>query len=277
MKMANMLFIRIFFLVFIFGLGSVALINYIFDPLQYYRFSENKPLDDNDRWQVAAFIRNFPFDQVILGSSMTQNFSLDLTKNALDTHPIRLSISGLPIQEQIIVLNTAINTGKVKSVIWGFDRFYLEYEKGQFQSSFPIDLYKQNLKGHLSYLLNMHSLSSIRSLLTDKIKGRIRNSELESYNSWHDKSVFSKNNVMKLYSETENQEIIPSNQPLSESKIKLEYFKKLKQKIENFDRDVLSVIAKNPQIQFHIFYPPYSLAYQKKMLKVPFSSGMMLL
>lgn len=256
-------FVKTFFQCFIAGILMIAFMNYICDPLQYYRFSANKSLNGNDRWQVAGFIRSFDFNQVVIGTSMTQNFSLEALKNIFHTKPIRLSVAGLSIQEQSIILRSAIKTGKVKSVIWGIDRNYLNYEHGKFDTTFPLEIYRQGLQGHLQYLLNVSTLSStVKYLSRLAIMDQHDKSDLEYYNAWHRDAHFSREIVLKLFNESLPK--IDLNQLKVHLKLDQNAFKNaMAREIKNFQQDILDIIQQHPDIHFYIFYPPYSLAYYK--------------
>lgn len=255
--MLNKLFLSVFLIVIIFGISAVVGINYFNDPLQYYRYSPYQTLNVNDRWQVAGFIRSFDFDAIILGTSMTQNFSLKLIEKVMHCKPIRLSVAGLSIQEQAIILKASIKTKKVKTVIWGIDRTYLNYEAGKIQRSFPVELYNQPLLGHVNYLINMSTTHvSIKNMIKRPINHQ-EHSDLEHYNSWQENFVFSKNVVLKQY-----QEAI-SKISLQKTEAKHTKLQSNETQIKNFERDVLQIIIDNPDIRFYVFFPPYSLAHHK--------------
>ncbi len=258
------IFVSLYFKILMGGLILVVLMNFCCDPLQYYRHSPDKKLNGNDRWQVAGFIRTYDFEQIVLGTSMTQNFSLEQLKKEMKMKPIRLSVAGSTIQEQSIILRAAIKTGKVKSVIWGIDRGYLKYTKGKVAPTFPKELYEQTYLGHLNYLMNLNTVSSsIKYLSRFKQKEM---SDYEHYNAWYQEAEFSKEIVLKLFNDSIKG--FAQNQALDKIKITLnederEFYQTMNGQIHNFEQDVFTIIKQNPQIEFHLFFPPYSLAYYK--------------
>lgn len=228
------------------GLMVVALTNFVIDPLQYYRRNTNYPLYCNDRWQVASFIKNFSFDTIILGTSLTQNFSLGQINKTMRANPIRLSIAGATIAEQLLVLKSAIKSGKVKTVIWGIDRpyFYDSQELSVFR--IPIFLYQNSLSSHFRYLINLDVLSHSLRVINSSSSA---DADLDKYNTWGEKELFSKEAIKKLYKETIGKAKKPCKLNIDAGKKYLEEIKKL--------------IVANPQIKFTIFFPPYSVAFQK--------------
>ncbi len=240
-------FIKYFFLAFFSVISACVICNLVVDPLQYYRRNTAYPLYGNDRWQVASFIYNFSFDTAIIGTSLTQNFSLSNIKEKLGGTPIKLSMAGALIPEQILVLDTAIKSGKLKKVIWGLDRSYF-YSHKDMSNSMPIFLYKRRVDAHIKYLANLDILIHSLRVLFGKTPTDSREA-LESYNSWWETAVFSKNIVLKLYEDA-----------LMESGKKSG---SICNKKEELFRSILTIVHMHPEIEFIFFFPPYSLAHHK--------------
>lgn len=245
-------FIKYFFLAFFSVIGTCIICNLLIDPLQYYRRNTSYPLYGNDRWQVASFIYNFSFDTAIIGTSLTQNFSLSNIKEKLGGTPIKLSIAGAIIPEQILVLDSAIKSGKLKKVIWGIDRSYF-YSSKDASGSMPVFLYHRHLDAHIRYLANLDILSQSLRILFEKSP---RNSEetLESYNSWWERTIFSKNITLKLYKEALTEKRERSESIYGTGR---ELFSK-----------ILATTRNHPEIEFIFFFPPYSLAQHKKEYQI---------
>ncbi len=251
------------------GLFFIMMVNFLSDPFQFYRFSPSKELDGYDRFQVAGFIKNFKYDQVILGTSMTQNFSLNYIKDKLGTDPIRLSLAGATVQEQSEALQAAIKTGKVKTVIWGVDQCYLSYEQGKFDETFPIDIYRNNYRGHFQYLMSKNifftSVRRIRQKFSNKVfevfmsnrKKPYSSMTLENYNHWHHDYKFSKEIILKDFNKR-----IKEQTKIVSSAIEEDIVAQVNV-VSNFKRDVVDIVKDNPNISFTVFFPPYSLAYHK--------------
>lgn len=243
-------FIKYFILTFFSVTFGCVICNFIVDPLQYYRRNLAYPLYENDRWQVAAFIRSFPFDTVLVGTSMTQNFSLENVREQLGSSPIKLSIAGATIPEQITVVKAAIKSGKAKKIIWGIDRYFFHDSKNALNAEFPLALYEGKISAHLKYLLNLDMLSqSVKLILgsTGVNFLKLPQQELETYNFWCKDANFSKAAVLQEYKNT--------------------LLKKKKARDHGGRRTVLksfiALILSHPEIEFILFFPPHSLAWYK--------------
>lgn len=240
-----------YFMLTLFSLTATCVIcNFIVDPLQYYRRNFAYPLYENDKWQVAAFIKSFSFDTAIVGTSMTQNFSLENIRKKLGGAPIKLSISGATIPEQLIVVKAAIRSGKLKKIIWGIDRCYFYSSKNAFTGEMPMALYERHLSAHAKYLLNLDMLShSLRIILQNANMNflKLAPQELETYNSWWQKSHFSKSVVLQAYNSALTKKKLPPDS------------RETSEVLESF----LRLIHSHPEVEFILFFPPYSLAYHK--------------
>lgn len=245
-------FIKYFLLAFFSVISTCVICNFLVDPVQYYRRNITYPLYCNDRWQVACFIHNFSFDTAIIGTSLTQNFSLGNIKEEIGGNPIKLSIAGATIPEQLLVVNSAIKFGKLKKVIWGIDRSYF-YSRIGMRDSMPISLYTRRVDAHIKYLANLDILAQSLRVLFGKTTTNPEET-LEFYNSWWKTTIFSRNIVLKLYEDLLEEKINPRD---STSNRKEELFS-----------NILTIVNMHPEIEFIFFFPPYSLAYHKKEYQV---------
>lgn len=241
-------FIKYFFLAFFSVIGACIIFNLAVDPLQYYRRNTTYPLYGNDRWQVASFIYNFSFDTAIVGTSLTQNFSLCNIKEKLGGTAIKLSIAGAMIPEQLLVIDSAIKSGKLKKVIWGIDRSYF-YSRKDVKDSMPVFLYERRMDAHIKYLANLDILAHSLRILFGKTPTDPQKA-LETYNCWWETAVFSKNIILKLYETT-----LTEKRKGSDSRYN---------KREELFSNILTMVHMHPEIEFIFFFPPYSLAHHKK-------------
>ena len=124
---------------------------YISDPYSLFHrpwFSKDK-IYDNFRIQDYGLIKYESFDSLILGTSMLQNASADEATEKLKHDYVNLSFAGGSFYERLLVLNFALKTKKIKSVILSLDNhfgeehliqntFYPELYLGQFVVKFKI-------------------------------------------------------------------------------------------------------------------------------------------
>ncbi len=188
----------------IFILSWCALIVFI-DPIHYFRLNNKISLYPHTRWQNAGIIKHIPFDSIVIGTSMTQNFDLKQISSLLNCHCVSLALPGCDVQEQLVVLKKAIESKKLKTIIWAIDRWCLGYKKDSFRASFPVELYQNQYKGVARYLFSFEMFKSAAyKLFKYYILGKAPlniDEELQKENMWfrYERLNFSKSAVMKEY------------------------------------------------------------------------------
>jgi hypothetical protein len=240
-------------------LSSVILvfINFIIDPFQVYRKSTfHKAIFMKGFYLNAGLIKTYDYDSVSIGSSMTQNFIIKELKDNLGWEkPIKLPVSGGRIEEHYTVLRSAINTGKVKNVLFGLDIFSLSRNENRL----PKYLYDEVVLNDYKYLYSIDTLK--RSLTYPFLHLTIpSNHPRLNYNlmfQWqhnYSEKDFSEKKVIKQFA---NNSINLDNNKDSNNIIKT--------RMLNFKKYVLELVQDNPNINFTFFYPPYSILSYKSM------------
>ena len=102
-------------------LGTVAVFNYAVDPLQFFRvYAWGRPFFfPDERYQRPGIARNYPYDTVILGNSLSENFRPSFVDRHTGWRTVNLAVSGGYAYEQHRLLDVALAIGKTKRVIWG--------------------------------------------------------------------------------------------------------------------------------------------------------------
>lgn len=226
-----------------------ALITYIVDPLQFYHkpFGYPPVFSNEQRYQNPGLARNYDYDTIIVGTSMTENFLPSEVDKALGAHTLKLSIRGSTADEQFKIAKLAIETGKVKQVLWGLDYFALKTGDQEEAGDFPDYLYDDNKLNDFRYLLNYSVYDQFFKGIMKQIKGSPSQS-LENLYNWNDSVRFGKKLVLKDYEQAGVSEAYfgLNEEPLDVIK-------------ENFNTRVLSLVKAHPEVKFIVYYPPYSV------------------
>lgn len=253
------MFVKRFFILSALLLLSAALLNRAVDPFQLYHYDPDarlwSPASDGlaERLQVAGLIRSFPFDEILMGSSMVQNTSLGALKDHFHRRPIRLAMRGSTIAAQSLALESALAKGKVKHVIWGLDQEFFHYDETNRFEHTPVEAFKNSPKLFLSYLLNLRVLAYSLLTLKDRILKKAPLVTLENFGHWDHSFEFSKEIVLSVY-ENRLKSVKKIDGPCD---ISLPF--------QNFQNDVLRLARLYPDVEFSLFFPPYSLAYYKML------------
>lgn len=148
----------------------VSFIVYV-DPFQIFHKSyiADMGLSYNQRYQNAGLINSYladadaKYDSVMIGTSLSENFSGDIAAKALVWHKtLRLFVSGGTQKELAMTLEHALNTQRVQHVLWELNpRTYSVDDSSLVMSRhllFPSYLYNKNYFDDLRYVFNIDTL-----------------------------------------------------------------------------------------------------------------------
>ncbi|MDD2829424.1 MAG: hypothetical protein PHW18_07625 [Sulfuricurvum sp.] len=249
-----------FILLSILTLSIVGSINFILDPLQQYRKAHfYKPIYDNERYLNPGLAKTYEYNQVIIGSSMTENFILSDAKEILGFNkPIKFCMSGATAYEIKIMLDSAYQHRKIDSVIYGVDLFSFTGETTRLfdgEGSLPFYLYDNNRLNDYRYLLSFDTLKFfVDSFVLPKPEVMF---DLNRMYQWQHKSNeddFNGTDRLDEWSEKYG-----FNPDYSKSEFTLKALK------ANIDTNLIPLIQNHPETTFYLFYPPYSILAFKDM------------
>jgi len=250
-------FLVTFLSVVVLLLATVAAFNFAVDPFQFF----HKPVlyrpayfPGFQRYQNVGLARNYHYDTVIIGSSVTENFYPSHVNRALHVNALKLSISGSTAHEQALILDQAIATGQVKNVLWAIEPSSFSFgPKGvrDDQAPFPYYMYRWPRALNIEYLL---AVETIRNALV-VLKGHGEH-DLETLETWDRRLGFSAFHVLRAWNgrcEHFTRKFTAAALPGPPS------LRAMEQSIED---NLIRVIRDNPRVNFWLFFPPYSiLAY----------------
>ncbi|NLL77817.1 MAG: hypothetical protein GX235_11340 [Clostridiales bacterium] len=232
----------------------VALVIYV-DPF----FQYHKPIDDfpyvvdNQINQNPGMARHMDYDSVILGSSMTVNFNTNWFEELMGLKALKLSYSGAFPKDQANIMDIIFDSGnEVDAVFLGID--VITYSAGVEETKYPIPeyLYDSCVWNDIDYVLNKDVLLQyILRPLADPDKTDLAT----VYASWWTEEYYNKQWVMHNYVQPEKveEEADPEN-----------YVRNVK---VNLDANICPYIEANPDTEFYIFYPPYSILFWNDVLR----------
>lgn len=240
--------IRVFFLCSFGAFVAVILLVVAVDPFFHY----HKPLKniyyviDNQLSQNPGIAKNFEYDSVILGSSMTVNFDTRLFAETMGLNTVKLSYNAAyPKDNDNIMQLVRQSDNEIKEIFLGIDIHTYKASPGAVAYEIPEYLYDDSLFNDVFYLLNKDVL--LDYILMPQVK-RESTPLNEIYSSWQ-KMVYSEAMVAEIYEP-------PSG-----------FFEMLPEDIyrdnieENMRTYILPYIESMPDTQFTIFFPPYSVLY----------------
>ena len=250
MKIFRKIILFIFFLLII-----VSCIVIIIDPFFHY----HKPLPiikyymtgNQQRYINNGMIRNFDYDAVIIGTSMTENFRVSQFNKLFEVTSLKFPFSGGKYKE--INDNVRIileNKKDIKYILRGLDYGIIneEFEKMSYDN-YPTYLYDDNVFNDYKYVLCRGSffqcLLNIFTSFTDDNK----KIDFDKYSSWREEES-GKKVVLKTYERLPKENIAKF---LSQKDI---------QRIDkNIEKNVIELPEQYPNTRFIYFITPYSIVY----------------
>ena len=240
--------IRIFFLCFFAAIIAVISLVAVVDPFFHY----HKPLKnvyyiiDNQLSQNPGIAKNFEYDSVILGSSMTVNFDTNLFAETMGLNTVKLSYnSAYPKDNDNIMQLVQQSDNEIKEIFLGIDIYTYKAPPGIVAYGIPEYLYDDALFNDAFYLLNKDVLLDYILLPQVKREGTALN---EAYWVWQ-KMVYSEAMVAEIY---EPPSVFSEMLPEDTYRDNIE---------ENMQKYILPYIESMPDTKFTVFFPPYSVLY----------------
>ena len=233
-------------------LGIVAAVVFIVDPYFLYRSPIFNYSLISERYQNNGILKNFGYDAIITGTSMTENFKASEFERLFNCKAIKVSNSGASYKEIHDRLATGFkSSNNIKYVLWGLDGgASLAADKDAMEySDLPEYLYNDSPFDDYRYLLSKDNFAlSVNNVIRTILKKEEKS--FDDFGYWAAPFTFSKATVDSIYIRGEKTDI---QHPLTEAELQTMY--------DNLNANVISLVADNPSTVFLLFLPPYSIYY----------------
>lgn len=230
-------------------IGSIMI---IVDPYFHY----HKPLGIlkyrlvNQRYINDGIIRNFNYNGMIIGTSMTENFRTSQFDKIFSVKSIKVPFAGGSFKEISQNIERGLERNrKIQTILRGLDYGMIQSNSERMRYDFyPEYLYDDDILNDYKYLLNKELiLKGLGGVILNTLKKREMN--FDSYSSWRDRKTGKEVIISNYKRKIEKKEITN----LSENEIKM-----IKESIE---KNVLETSKKYPDVKFIYFITPYSIVY----------------
>ena len=131
-------------------------INFVIDPLfQYHMPWLNLEANIiNERYQNAGIAKNFDFENVIIGNSMSENFLISEAECALEGKTVKLTAAGSHVLDWTYILDILKNReNRPEKILFNFDTGFFNSSDTKMKHDLPEYLYDNNLLNDVEYLL----------------------------------------------------------------------------------------------------------------------------
>lgn len=243
-------FIRIFAVTLVLLLGLYAGVVAVIDPMYHYHPPIlGLPLHlDDGRYQNASTARNFDYDTVIMGTSISANASASQVEALFGGKAIKMIVLDGYFSDFSAALDIALETHAVKRVIWGIDSNILARSESGRTVDLPEYLYNRNPFDDVQYLFNKDLLSDMGEILAGW--RRHQAPTMDDAFAWEARG-WSKQHALAGYPRP--QSFAPAAPPDS----LLDNAREGLAVLEGYARD-------NPQVDFQLYMAPYSILFWDK-------------
>ncbi|MBR4038801.1 MAG: hypothetical protein IKJ11_01730 [Clostridia bacterium] len=219
------------------------------DPFQVYRLATHymPPIDNTTQvYANAGIVRNYDYDSIVVGTSVTENFRPSQMDALLGGRFIKLCSSAGTAYNHALLLNLAFDTHEIRRVIYGLDVYSFIAELTETGCEVPFYLYDHNPFNDAQYWLNRSVLGSFLPRCLHTWGQRQDDSIRDSMYSWKGSDNYG---LSALY----NAHFSPAApmRPADADVAKA---------LANLNAHVLPLITAHPETQFDFFFPPYSAA-----------------
>ncbi len=224
--------------------GSIIV---IIDPFFVYHppLEKGYYIVDNQLEQNPGIAKNFAYDSVMLGSSMTTNFDTNLFNERLGCQMVKLSYNAAFPHDIDKIMNIVVQEqeGLTHAFLCIDIANYMDIP-GKLSYTYPEHLYDNKILNDLKYLLNKDVLMDYIFIPYLK-KSRFNVNEIY----WHWQYMpYGKEYVLRNYS-------IPQKEQEETTQYSIANLK------ENLDTYIAPYIDATPDTEWHVFFPPYSILY----------------
>lgn len=214
--------------------------------------------DENQRYQNDGIIKNFDYEGLITGTSMTENFKTSEAERLWGGDFVKVPFSGAPYREINDNLEVALSSNQnLKTIIRGLDmgmflqdKDYMRYE------TYPAFLYDNNIFNDVEYVYNRHVVVRVCSMTIPFIRGEAGGiTSFDKYSNWMEDYTFG------------NSVVLPNDIKRGKFADTAELTQEEVDMISgNIRQNVTALADEYPDVTFYYFFTPYSAAWWQSKL-----------
>lgn len=235
-------------------LALCAAVVYVVDPCLYYRIPDRwQPVFFSERYQMAGLARNVEADTVLVGTSMAANYRASQIQEVFGTPSLRLTIPDGYYSEFDKLMNVLFRAQTPQRLIFSMDPNTLIRDESGLTEAMPDYLYNTNPLDDVEYLVNKDVLYYSVYVLMANCWGE--GETVDEGFTWDDTEWWNHLSALAGYERPEAvAEMLPADTYLEEASANLDV--------------VESWITAYPDTEFDIFFPPYSILYWDKTIRL---------
>lgn len=239
--------------------GCVGAAGFVLDPFfQYHVPCLGMPVIlENAVYQTPGAARNLEYTDVIVGTSMTENFHTSWFDEELGWNTVKLSYSGARSSDLNAVFSSIFSRDEpVEHVFMDINDYQLTSPSWTAYVERPEYLYDTRLSNDYLYIYNKDVLACGWERMLDGLEGV--ESNIDTAYTWEDEALFGAELALNSTRDTREGLLRGSADitPLEQKLIICE---------ENLD-NIIPFVEQNPDTEFIVYFPPYSMLYWEQMV-----------
>lgn len=214
---------------------------------------------DNEKSQNYGIIKQFDYDALSTGSSMTELFKTSEIDQLFGVHSVKVSSAGASYMDSGNIVSYALqHHPKIKLVVRGLDLQYI-FQDSDYSNTAPLPtyLYDENRLNDIQYLLNRDIFwGRVAPMIVD---GTFRHqhgiTSFDNYSYWQKQASFGKNIFNSGYwnnTEKYNESKYLTNEERDSI-------------IRTVNKNIVSIAKQYPETEFLLFIPPYGIIWWNQM------------
>lgn len=224
----------------------------IIDPFQIYRQATAyaPPITNSTQnYFNAGIAKSYEYDSVVIGSSMTENFTPSQLDEQLGGSFIKLPINAGSAFNHHQMMDLAFRTHDIRTVLYGIDMEALAYFYKTPKCEMPDYLYDDNLFNDTQYWFNRSVLATYLPKCLMAL-GQYDETQRDAMYNWGSLYEYGRDAALRgvAISDTEVKQSPRPEEPVLSQQTML-----------NLEHNYIPYIEAHPDTEFIFFFPPYSL------------------
>ncbi|MBO7742036.1 MAG: hypothetical protein J6S21_05725 [Victivallales bacterium] len=212
------------------------------------KFTSDKIYSNQDaREYNSVLIRNFDYDSLILGSSMSQGFKCSEFDAAFGGESMKLACSAMNFAEIAFFTDQAVRLKPVKRIM--FDAPAAFFTHPQTLDDLPMEYYQDDFRSVLfSKSFSINALLEATDTFRNLCRGKVKSVSRDALNDWNRRVKCSEKEFAKKLFYDANPDF----------KIDEQYRAEARKTVTDI---VIPMVKRHPDTEFLVFFPPFSAMY----------------
>ncbi len=246
---------NVIFLMVLFLLLALFIISMLFlDPMFHYHqpFSSLSISIDDGRYQNAGIAKYFDFDNLLLGTSVSANFSAAQFDDLFGGTTVKLICLDGFFSDFTAALDIALANHHVDKIFWGIDSNILARAEDEKTVELPLYLYNETIWDDSAYILNKDIFfeDALPMLMGEN---QSLDQAIDTSFYWGEDLEWSQSKALRSYARPQVQNPVAENYFLSAAQANLQR--------------IIPYITAYPETEFYFYLAPYSILYWDQTIR----------